>query len=491
MNRGFSLIEILIAMAIATLTMAGVVIFLGGDQSMGSDSGIGIEALHKAQDVIEKASAQARTDYAGVATTTVSDCSGGLCYAKSLALPSAYATQCTQAAVGTVSWTGTQNRVLSVAATTTIVNIPEMIALGGTCGMSPPTAGWNPPTTYTCARFNSGNPTALDVLDKVAYMTGEAAPYLYIADTNGALLNSSCNNANNVQFTVFTNGFNAGVELTDIRVARASDGKVYAFVAADSSTNQLRVYDVTTPTTPVLIVARTLASVSGSFPEGFRIYYYDKKIYILTRETAGNEFHVFDAATPWNAASIVEYGTGFAINRTVESFAVTKRAYSGSDHLYAYMATDGNSNELVVLDVTNPLAISEITYVDQNLAGNDDGLSVFLLGNTLYLGRESASGSELYAYDASTPWDGLNMLGQSEIGTSVIGIAVSGPFAFLATTQASNEFKVWQSNPFNLATINSNFNFPNSLVPNAVRYSDNWIYMAVQGNDSLRILKGN
>lgn len=148
MNRGFSLIEILVAMAIATLTMAGVVVFLGGDQSIGTDSGIGIEALHKAQDVIEKASAQARIDYSGVSTSTVTDCSGGLCYTKSLALPSAYATQCTQAAVGTVTWTGTQNRVLSVVATTTIVNVPQMIALGGACSTVLP-GTWDNPSTYS------------------------------------------------------------------------------------------------------------------------------------------------------------------------------------------------------------------------------------------------------------------------------------------------------------------------------------------------------
>jgi len=468
------------AMTIALIVISGVVSVaggfgaaLGGHRSTISNGEINGEALHKAQDLVEQAVATARIRYSSVAESTAKD---GM-YVKRLSIPVAYATQCAETIASAVSWTDARGRMLSVGATTTIVDVPQMLALGGACDISPPTGGWSPPATFASSNFNPGKPTGLDVLDKNVYMTADHAPYLFIASTTYAALGQSGG------LFVGTGSFTAGVRLNDIRVAKIN-GSIYAFTAADSSVKQFRVIDVTDMNNPVLVAVRTLADVSGSFPQGFRVYYYDKRLYITTRETAGNEFHVFDVSTP---AAPVELGTGYAVNRTIESMVVAKKFHSGSDHYYAYLATDKDSAELTVLDVTNPAAITEIAFADQDLPGNQDGASLYLLANRLYFGRLSGGVSELFVFDASTPWSGLRIIGQRDIGAGVIGLAVSGPFVWLATTKVSKEFQVYHSDPYDLSPVNTNFNFPN-LIENGVRYSDNFMYVASQGNDALRII---
>ena len=491
-TEGFSVLEVVIASAIGLMAISAVLMVSLSDQSVGSDSEAGSDAIHIAQKLIEKAQADSRQDYSSVANSSASECLGALCYSTKVDIPASQVTQCSKGVVGSVAWTGDHGRPQGVTLATNVANVPEMLALGGTCDPTPPTGGWNPPSTYTCGRLTGSNKaTALDVLNSIVYMTTSIAPYLYITDTNGAVYNPGCNNAQDVQFIAYDNGFDAGNTLNDVRVAKYSDGNIYAFIASDTATNQFRVYDVTDIHNPIFKAQRTLANVSptGSYPEGWRIFYYNKRAYIVTKETAGNEFHVFDVSTPNIPGSIVELGPGYQLNRTVESLVITKKNISGTDRYYAYMATDKSNAEVTVLDVTNPSAITEITSPDQDLPGTKDGAAVYLLGDRLYVGRMAvAGGPEFYVFDASHPNTGLAKLSEADIGDDVIGLAISGPFAFLATGDANNEFKVWRSDPSNLTTINANFNFPNALIPNAVRYSNNFIYLLSQGNDALRIL---
>jgi hypothetical protein len=320
-------------------------------------------------------------------------------------------------------------------------------------------------------------------------MTEDKTPFLAIADTSSATLGQSSG-----LFVSFANNFKAGAQLNDIKVARTSGGKVYAFVANNTSTNQFSVIDVTDIRNPVLIVSRSLSGVSssGSFPQGFRIAYFDGKAYVTARETTGPELHVFNVATPGTASSVTEIGTGTELNRTVEDLVITKQTISGTLHYFAYAATDKDGTELSIYDVTNPSAVHELNgtggfpNAEPTFAGTQDGASVFLTNNKLYLGSISATGSELYVYDATNPLSGsaLPLLTQKDIGTSATGIVVSGQFLFISTSKANQEFQVY--NASTLASV-SNFNFPN-VITRGVAYENDWVYVASQGNDALRII---
>ena len=483
-QKGFSTIEILIALALSALTVTAVTSVVFGSQSVAVDSQTNTEALHIAQENLESALATSRENYNNVVADLV-----GTPYlngSATLDVPVSFLTACRKQVVSRVNWIGESNRSQTIELATNVTNVPLMLALGGVCDTTPPSGGWNPPATYTCGRFNTGDPTAVDVLNRIVYMTAEVAPYIYITDSNGAVFNPLCHNAQNVQFVAFANGFDDGAQLNDIKVARASNGNVYAYVARDTSTNQFEVIDVNDINNPTSVIKRSLAGVGGSNPEGWKVYYYDGKAYIVARYTAGPEFHVFDVSTPWIPGSIQEIGSGTELGFTVEDFVVTKKTISGSPHYIAYMASDGDSNELLVVDITN-VPGSIISTPAGDLLGIQNGASLYLLNDLLYFGRDSTPpGSDLYVFNVQDPQN-ITIRGQQDINTGVIGIAVTGDFAFLGTPKVSKEFQAWTSNPDSITLI-SPFNFPNVISGHGVRYEDNWVYLASSSNDSLRIL---
>lgn len=488
MNRGFSVIEMMIAIAVAVTILSGVIVFVGGDQTMAADGIVSAEALHKAQDLIEEAGAIARASYASVASSSVTDCADGPCYTKTITIPAAYATQCRKAVVGTVSWTGEHNRILRVAATTTVVNVPEMLALGGACAITPPPlTGWTNPLRFASDTYSPGKPTSIALLNKIAYLGADKAPFFYIVDTKLATLGQTSG-----LFSIFTNGFTAGNEINALAAAHdATLNKDFVFAAMNTATDQFRVIDVTNIAAPLGAATSSLSPcVAGANPEGWQVYYYDEKAYFIVRRVGGPEFHIFDVSNPTAPSEYAIGGAlcrGYELNSTVESLVVKDQIVSGVTRRYAYMATDLDTKELRVFEVTDPLNPVEIAAANQDLPGAQDGASVFIVGNRLYLGRLSAGGADLYVYDISNPPAGLPLLGSKDIGTGVIGITVAGKFAFLATPKTNQEFQVWDiANPSNIANI-AVFNFGN-VVNNGVVYEYDRVYTTGQSTPNFQIL---
>ncbi len=501
-QTGMSTLEILIAFSILILSISAVIIVTFGNQSLAIDLETNNEAISKAQALLEKTRADSRQNYTSIYNcddSSATPCQGTIdsFYNRKLTIDPTSITQCGQNIKSTTTWTS-GNRLLSIDLTTRVGDIANALSLGGTCDITPPPLlGWNPPHTWASSNFNPDNPTGLDVLNRIVYMTGNGnpatAPNFYIADTNNVPKDTSSG-----LFITFINGFKANARLNDVKVAKLSDGKIYAFVARNTTTNQLQMIDVTDKTNPIQKGLFQLANVdsAGSYPQAWRIYYYNNRVYVTTRFTAGPELHVFDVSDPNNVSEI---GTGTKLGLTVNSLVVTQKSISGTYYSFAYMATSSDNKELFVLNVTNPLNVTEITGASKNLTNPDyaDGNAVFLVGNNLYFGRDSSIPDDFYIFNASNPIaasGGLPIIRTADIGTSVIGIIVTGPYSFLATTKANAEFQVWTSNPAQPITkVNTSpFNFPNiTTLGNGIKYEDNWIYLASQANDALRILYNN
>jgi Tfp pilus assembly protein PilV len=490
-QAGFSTLEILIALALVILTISAITLVGFGSQSVAADSQTNTEALHKAQEILDNALETSRNSFDSV-VTTVSTYTNGIIYNTLLDIP--IGAKCLKSATSTVSWMGDHKRQQNVTLKTQLTNVPEMLALGGNCDTVPPPAiGWNPPDTWASSNFNPGKPTGLDALNRIVYMTGDKTPFLFIADTNGVAKGVSSG-----LFINFSNGFDDRAQLNDVKVARLSDGKIYAFVARDTSTNQFEIINVNDIHNPVSVAKRSLAGVSGSAPQGWRLYYYNNYVYIVARFTAGPELHIFNVNNPSSPTEItINGGLGFDLGRTVESMVVAKKTISAVDHFFLFTATDKDSAELSVFDTTysapNVAVLTEVVAADQNLPGFQDGSSVFYNNGYLYFGRTSTpSGSDLYIFDAHDPSASLPLMQQRDIGTGAIGIVVSGPFTFVATSKTNSEFQVWTSNPLQPITqVNTtNFNFPN-IISNGIKYENDWVYVASQGNDALRIIYNN
>ena len=125
-------------------------------------------------------------------------------------------------------------------------------------------------------------------------------------------------------------------------------------------------------------------------------------------------------------------------------------------------------------------AINEVVAANQDLPGVQNGLSVYLLGNKLYFGRQSTPGGpELYIYDTTNPLNGLPLLGSKDINTGVEGIRVTGKFAFLATPKVNKEFQIWNiTNAIN-PTLVETYTFKN-LIPSGIDYDSDFVNLAGQ-----------
>ena len=130
-------------------------------------------------------------------------------------------------------------------------------------------------------------------------------------------------------------------------------------------------------------------------------------------------------------------------------------------------------------------SISEASTID--LAGNQDGQSVYVSGHKLYLGRLSGTGSELFVYNTLNPASTLPLLGSKDILADVLGIRVAGPLAFLATGKVNQEFQVWRVSDLSNITNVTVYNFGN-VVASGIDYEPDFIYATGQSTPNFQIL---
>ncbi len=112
---------------------------------------------------------------------------------------------------------------------------------------------------------------------------------------------------------------------------------------------------------------------------------------------------------------------------------------------YAYLATNDATNELKILDISNPLSVTCcIGQVD--LSGNGFGRGLFITGSYLYVAREQSTGPELYVYDISTTPTAPILVAQIESDTppgstrNMFAIYPgTAPYVYTATNELTNE----------------------------------------------------
>lgn len=495
--RGVSTLEILIAFAVTTLSISAIILLVFGNQSVAIDTQTNTEALSKAQALLESTRALARKDYLSVNSIAPYSWTppGGLTYSTSTTVTDL--TQCKKQATTTVSWKD-GNRDLSISLSTYLGNGVGILALGGDCDVDPPD-GWRKPRLFDSFKFNPGQPVSLDVLKKIAYVSDDKNK-LNIVDTSVGFLGYSGD--------FLTPPFDATSTLNDLDAAKWTDPvtgtqKIYVYGARGhigcnvvDNTEQLHVIDVTNPATPVYKRSMTLKGStppSGSCPGGWRVFYYDNRVYVTTRETAGNEFHIFDVTDP---TMPLELGPGFQLNGTTNDLVATGINIGGLGRKVVFLATDRSTKEVMVLDVTVPSNPRLITSVD--LGTTNNALSIYLVGNKLYVGRQKTVGEpELLIYSVTYGVDGtgnltvsLSQIGPGgEINADVKNLRISGALAFMATNVSNDEFQVWGiNNPSSITRVDTlPINLPNKIV-GGMDYEAPYIYVGSQATNPLQVL---
>lgn len=459
-NTGSTILEGMIALAILTLSMSAAILISFTNQTLQVDSATTNAALAQAHYVLSDAQARSQNDFNSIVTTpelVITDL-----------------TPCRKRATSYIAWATEPARPQRVALTTELADLAEAYALGSDCIAAPPASVWNVLSIHASYTLPA-RATALDALNGIVYASIDQAPYVAIADTT--------------RLAPFANGFNLSASINALDVAAWQDPltgqrKLYAYAAMNTLTDQLKVIDVTDAANPVLVATRSLtACVGNSFPQGWRLYYYRDRLYFVTRETAGPEFHVFDVSSPANPIELGQRSCkGTELNTTVNSLIIRNRLM--------YLATTNNTGELKVYDVTdsaNTGSIVEITAARQDLPGNQNGQSLFLIGNTLYLGRQSASGPDLYVYNVGGLPNGLVQLGSADIGTGVIALRVAGSLAFIGTPRNNQEFQIWNiSNPADITHVRT---LPiDNLIEHGLDYEHDVAYTASAGTPALQFI---
>lgn len=483
-EQGSSILEVLIALAVLTLGISAVIMLVFANQSLKLDSETAGEALYKAKDILEDKRALSHQDFNSVVPISFPLDS---IYSKEFAV--ADLTPCRKEVTSRVTWSTEPNRPQKIELKTNLTDIPGALALGGDCATEPPGSNWDNPQRFATDTLSPGKSTAIDVLNRIAYLGQDKSPFLAIADTRSAALGQSSG-----LFVTFSNGFDTGAQINAVDAAKwinpvTGAAVFYAYGAMNTSTSQLKVIDVTDINNPVLAAARSLsACVAGSYPQGWKLFYYKNRLYVTTRYTAGPEFHIFDVTTPTNP---IEIGSGACkgidLGDTVNDIAVQDQVIDGTTRRFVYFATDESDKELRVFEVTGDVA-SEITAANQDLPGIQNGESVYIVGNKLYFGRASTPGGpDFYVFDIKNPLSGLTQLGYQDIDTGVIGIRVAGRFAFFVTNKSKAEFQVWDISNFSNITNIKKYNFGN-IIAGGIDYEPDFIYATGDATPNFQIL---
>lgn len=426
-QKGFSTLEIVIALAILSTVLSGVIAADFGNQYWVITSEAKRMALSSARVEMEEVRVRVADDFYSARSTVPvrSACEAGeLCYYTHHSV--ADISPCFKYLEVLVSWQVPHVPTSTTVLPTYLSHPAEAMALGGDCALTHSFPHWTNPWSPSSIRL-AGNPTGLDVLDGTVYVSESQSPYLQIFEPTAG---------NIFQMSALPNP----ASFYDIDVARHATGNTYAYIAASST--QFRVIDVSDAAHPTQVASSTLAGVSGTQKQGWRIMYYDDRAYITTLETAGPEFHIFNVSTP---TSPYEVNAGVELGVSAYDMAVRDQ-YSktmGGVRRFIYLATGATTREMIVLDVTPglyehaPRVVRTVDIPDMGCSNPPAVRSLALSGHMLYAGRESKPSAcpllpELYSLDVSDPYADVPIHATMiEVGQSVTSMRASGAQVFL------------------------------------------------------------
>lgn len=223
----------------------------------------------------------------------------------------------------------------------------------------------------------------------------------------------------------------------------------YAYVASGDNSNELIVVNIADPTNISQIGSYNTAGNSdanGVEAVGSTVY--------LVLANGTSEFYVINASLPATPSLLGSLDLGNTANEV---------KVLGN---YAYVASDSDSQELQVVNVTNPASPSLVG--SYNASGTGNGETITGAGSTVFLGRETSGG--VISINTSTPTSPL-LLNTYSYADSVrdLDLGVGDTYLFVAGDLNSAELVVLNvSNPSAMSLIGS-YNASSDL--NGVVYS--------------------
>lgn len=457
-SKGQSLVEILIAIAIFSLTVTATALMFFGGQSFVADSVSARKAVEKVHDGAEALRFIRDDNF-----SSMTDGIHGLTFVSDK-------WQLTAAP----DWTDDFKRTVSISADidgmkhvdllvqwrhpsegTKSFDIAQMVA--------PPDQGltgdWSNPCILSTADGGPGaKGTDVVYADHKAYVTSSATAVgkedLFIFDVTDPLAPTLLGKLNIEQ----------GLKSVAVK-------GTYAYVVEEES-GDFFIVDVANPAAPV--VRSKLVLNPGT--KGRYVAVKDSYAYVTSaNNTLGKEFFVIDVTNP--TAPGVVASMEFSANVNEISILGTT----------AYLATSSNTKELILVNIANPLAPVEIG--SYNVSGEQDGKSVHAKTvKRIYLGMATVGNEndhELFILDASDP-SSIVLRGSTNITSSLHTIIATGTLAFIGTDDVNEEFQAYRvKNP---ATIEKHGELNLSNIGTGTAYNNNIVYMSVKNSDILQLI---
>jgi len=436
-NKGSGLIEILIALAVLSLSIGAVILLTFANQNLKVDVETNNEGVSIAQGLIEDLRAQARQDFGSVVTVAPTT-------------PDGYYTRgavvtnidfFTKLITSTATWYESATRPVTVTFST-VVTDPETAIGGDTC-TDEFIGDWSNPQRlgYGDITSNTGA-TGLDAFNHKVYLTtdpsGGPQDDFYIFDVSDP---SPPGNDLPILGSLDTT-----YGLEDVRVA----GRYVYVVAADTWTVQLLTIDALNSANPV-IVAQLDVTAPGIDGYGNTLAYSDGKIYLGLTKSAGPELHVIDVSNPVSPSVIGTLETNSAVNHIVID----------RDNDLAYLAVaSSTAGQLWKVDISNPASpavLQKFLPGASNWVGQ--GVALSKTTSDIFLGRINTVGPtavDLYVLDsADITQPPLDTVTQTK-DDGFMRMVIRSGLLLASNNQPNLGFQVWNvADPTNLTMLGS------------------------------------
>jgi len=239
----------------------------------------------------------------------------------------------------------------------------------------------------------------------------------------------------------------------------------YAYVVNYlSGGNNLQIFDVSTPASPVSVGSATIAGIPSSVAVAGRYAY-------VTYTTTGNFLQIFDVSDPASPALAGSATTG----TQPECVAVSGR--------YAYVVNQTGFS-LQIFDVNNPASPVLLSTVTTGASSYPQ--SVAVAGRYAYVANSDLG--TLQIFDVNNPTNPVSVHTVST-GSSPSSVAVSGRYAYVTDVGfGNNDLQIFDvSNPANPASVGSVSTGPESQ-PYSVVVAGRYAYVADYGSNTLQII---
>lgn len=324
------------------------------------------------------------------------------------------------------------------------LNSDDLINRGGDCSWVYQSS-FAIPVIDVSSLGSSVDSFGIDVFGKKVVVVGSSSPQLRVYEAVETAPST---------YELKTSTLGDGRRINAVDVTRHEpSGRLFTYVVFHDRINQLGVFELFDDNRePTLLTTRTLggALASGSFPQGWRLVAYGERLFVLTRETAGTELHIFSLADPAAPTEVISGRT--ELSRTVNDMDVLGITEDGEYKEYLFLGASAALKEFAIFDVTSGVPI-EILAI--NLPGTSNVESLYLTTNNIYLGRQSVSGGpELYQFALTDLLAGSTTPRATyEVGTGVSNIAGVGGELVVTTSRSPSDIDryttdalLWQTN---------------------------------------------